>query len=98
MNTFLAETVIGGQFHLNRHDLADRRNRQGTAVGPPGDQQTASADVFGGHRVAQPQRWRRHMAPELDLNSRALAPVYVSHFRGFDIGDFSARSSAVSIS
>jgi len=38
------------------------------------------------------------MTPELDFHARAFTPVDISHFLGFNTGDFSARSTTASIS
>jgi len=38
MNTFLAESVIRREFHFNRYNLTDCRQRQNRSISPPGDE------------------------------------------------------------
>jgi hypothetical protein len=80
MNTFLAKPVIGGKFHLDSYDLTHGGGRQGTIFSTPGEQKSAAADVFRVDGSPRPNRGRRHMAPQLDFDSRALTPVDLSHY------------------
>ena len=93
MYALLSETVVGRELYLDRHDLTDCRKREGYTIGAPSHQEPTSADVLSQHRAAHPERRRGDVTPELDLNSRALSPVYVSHFLEVNTGDFSARST-----
>ena len=97
MDALLAETVIGRQLDFNREDLPDRRSRQRRALTSPGDQQAAAADVLGLHGGRRPERRRRDVAAELDFDSRAFAPIYVSHFRASTIANLAGKPSDINI-
>src|SRR6516164_198627 len=80
MDALLPESMVRGQFYFDGEDLPDRRGRQGGSLSLPGDQQPAAADVLRVHRGPHPECRRSHVAPELDFNSRAFAPVDIPHF------------------
>lgn len=81
MDTLLAKPMICREFHLNSYNLAEGRYGQGGIFTAPGNKNSAAADVFGVHGGSHPKRRRRNMTPELDINSRALSPVNISHCR-----------------
>jgi hypothetical protein len=80
VNALLSKTMVGGQFDLDRQDIAGRREWKREILGMPDDQNSAAADIFRGQRAVRPNAWRGNMTSKLDLDPRALAPVDNSHF------------------
>jgi hypothetical protein len=95
MDALLTEAMVCRQLDFNGHHLTERGQRHNTCVFcPPGDQDPGSANVLGVHRTPHPQRRRGNVAPELDVDSRALTPVDVFHCRGVRHPEFSAQMPA----
>src|SRR5262249_50348223 len=90
MNTFLAEPMMGRELDFNGDDLSDRRSRENRTIRTPGQEDAAATDVLRRNGTTHPESGRSDMATELDLDSRALAPVDVFHFRGFNRVEFSS--------
>ena len=82
MNAFLSEAMVRRQFDFNGYNVAYRRQRQGGIRAPPGDRDTAPADILRMHRAMRPERRRRDVAPELNIHARAFTPVNIFHFFG----------------
>ncbi len=79
MDAFLAETVVGGEFDFERYEAANRRQRQSDIFPEPGNENPAAADIFGVHGTPGPERGRGDVAPEFDVDPRALTPVDIFH-------------------
>lgn len=94
MNAFLAEPVIGRQFDFDSDDLPHGRDRKIFIHAAPRNEKAASTDVLRIHIALHPQRRRRDMASELDLDPRTLTSINVSHFFWFDIAEFSSVREA----
>ena len=97
MDALLAETVIGRQLDFDGENLPDRRHRQRRALTSPSHQQAVAANVLGLHRRSRPERRRRDVAAELDFDSRAFAPIYVSHFRASTIANLAGKPNDINI-
>jgi hypothetical protein len=98
MDAFLPEAMVGRQFDFNGHNLTDHGYRHGGGVFPaPGDQDPGPADVLGVHRTPHPERRRGDIAPKLDIDSRALAPVNGFHHRGSPSGNLARKRPVINI-
>jgi hypothetical protein len=80
MDAFLAETVVRRKFDFHRNNLSDGWRRDPHRIAAPGHQDAAPADVFGVHGRSHPDCGRSDVAPQLDVDTRALTPVDVFHF------------------